>query len=128
CVLGVALVKLLIERSRRRGVCPLSVTEVKSVDQQAIVMVVTYSSPLLFQSLDPFANTSILVFVAILFFLFRGASWMSVNPVAVMLGYRAYEAKVSSGATYIVYSNRVGMLAAGVVPAVRLTVDSWVED
>src|SRR5690606_18357846 len=50
CVLGVAIVDSLMSRSRSRGVRPLKLKEVKSIDAQAIGFIAVYAAPLLLQS------------------------------------------------------------------------------
>lgn len=92
------------------GPDPILVEEVKPADRDVLGFVVAYMLPAVQSVTASFEPYSAVVAAAIGVAVLKQSDTFHVNPLLGFLGYRFYEVKVSSGATYLLVSEHPIML------------------
>lgn len=80
-----------------------AVDEIKAVDNEVVAYIVTYLFPLVAPAADV-SLTAQAVVLLILAFVLATTNAFTFNPLLTMMGYHFYEAKCSSGVTYLLLS------------------------
>jgi len=103
-VLALVCAFLLIRSKKELELIPVSISEIKTADNESLAFILVYLLPLANQVSDKI-NVAVLIFVGILFFFTVSTSnAYHFNPLLSFLGYHFYEVKLENGVTYILLS------------------------
>lgn len=95
---------LLTKTKRELEVIPVSISEIKTADNESLAFILVYLLPLASQVTDKI-NIAVLIFIGVLFFFTVSTSnAYHFNPLLSFLGYHFYEVKLENGVTYILIS------------------------
>lgn len=91
---------------RRLETLPINISTIKTADRESLGFILVYLLPLANTS-NAEINVSVLIFVAILFFLIVFTSnAYHFNPLLSFFGYHFYEVTTESGITYILITRK----------------------
>ena len=103
-LLTVLCLLLLFLSTKKLEKIPIKISTVKTADKEVVGFIIVYLLPLINESTIKI-NTSVLIFIAILFFwiVFTSNSY-HFNPLLGFFGYHFYEITIEGGITYILIS------------------------